>query len=98
MIAFLLAVILLFVSAFMIDVNPFFIFLYIFVFFLTLVFAPEILGAVDRIYESTAYAEEVALLGFMDFVRLNFGLIVTVIGVLTMIIIYAKVKFFPSQQ
>ena len=98
MFAFLLAVILLFVSAFLIDVNPFFMILYIFVLLLTIIFAPEILGAVDRIYEANAYAEEVALVPFMDFLRLNFGLILTVIGILTMIVIYAKIRYFPSNR
>ena len=98
MFAFLLAVILLFVSAFLIDANPFFMILYILILFLTLVFAPEILGAVDRIYEANAYAEEVALVPFMDFLRLNFGVVLTVIGILTMIIIYAKIRYFPSNR
>jgi len=97
MFAFLLAVILLFVSAFLIDVNPFFMILYIIMLFLTLVFAPSILGAVDRIYDTAEYAEEVALVPFMDFLRLNFGIVLTVIGILTMIIIYAKVRYFPSR-
>lgn len=98
MFAFLLSVILLFVSAFLIDVNPFFMILYIFMLFLTIMFAPEILGAVDRIYEAGAFAEEVTLLPFVDFLRLNFGVILTAIGILTMIIIYAKIRYFPSQQ
>lgn len=97
MLAFLLAVILLFVSAFLIDVNPFFMILYIFMLFLTLIFAPTILDTVDRIYEAPAYAEEVALVPFMDFLRLNFGVVLTVIGILTMIIIYAKIRYFPNR-
>jgi len=96
--AFLIALIMLFVSAFLIDVNPFFIILYILVFFLTIMFAPEILGSIDKIYEANAYAEEVALIGFIDFLRLNFGLILTAIGVLTMVIMYAKVRYFPANE
>ena len=96
--AFLLAVILLFVSAFLIDANPFFMILYILMLFLTVVFAPEILGAVDRIYEANAYAEEVALVPFVDFLRLNFGLIIVGIGILTMIIIYAKIRYYPKNE
>jgi hypothetical protein len=98
MFAFLEAVILLFISAFLIDANPFFMLLYILLLFLTIVFAPEILEAVDRIYEANAFAEEVALVGMTDFLRLNFGLVLTIIGVLTMIIIYAKVRYFPSEK
>ena len=96
--AFVLAVILLFVSAFLIDANPFFMILYILMLFLTVVFAPEILGAVDRIYEANAYAEEVALVPFVDFLRLNFGLIIVGIGILTMIIIYAKIRYYPKNE
>ena len=98
MFAFLLAVILLFVSAFLIDANPFFMILYILMLFLTVVFAPEILGAVDRIYEANAFAEEVALIPFLDFLRLNFGVVLTAIGILTMIIIYAKIRYYPKNE
>ena len=98
MFGFLIAVILLFISAFLIDANPFFMVLYIFLLFLTILFAPDILGAVDRIYEANAYAEEVALVPFMDFLRLNFGLVITGIGILTMIIIYAKIRYFPKNE
>ena len=98
MFAFLIAVILLFVSAFLIDANPFFMILYIFMLFLTIIFAPEILGAVDRIYEANEFAQEVALLPFIDFIRLNFGIILTAIGILTIIIIYAKIRYFPKNE
>lgn len=96
--AFLFAVILLFVSAFLIDANPFFVILYILLLFLTVIFAPEILGAVDRIYEANAFAGEVALLPFIDFIRLNFGLVLTIIGILTMVIIYAKLRYFNRNE
>jgi len=95
--AFLVAVIMLFVSAFLIDANPFFMIMYIFMLFLTVVFSPEILGAVNKIYEANAYAEEVALIPFVDFLRLNFGLVIVGIGIITMIIIYAKIRYFPKQ-
>lgn len=97
-IAFLIALILLFVSAFLIDTNVVFVILYILALFFTVVFAPNILEAVNKIYDSATFAGEVTYLPFMDFLRLNFGLIITVIGILTMIIIYAKVRFFPSQN
>lgn len=98
MFAFLLAVILLFISAFLIDANPFFMILYILMLFLTIVFAPEILGAINRIYEANEFAQEVTLLPFIDFLRLNFGIVLTGIGILTMIIIYAKIRYFPKDE
>lgn len=98
MFAFLLAVILLFISAFLIDANPFFMILYILMLFLTVVFAPEVLGAINNIYDSNEFAQEVALIPFLDFLRLNFGVVITGIGILTMIIIYAKIRYFPKNE
>lgn len=93
LIGFLIVILMLFMSAFLIDTSPFFMILYIIMFFLTVVFAPAIIGIVDGIYDSGVYVDEVAKLGFLDFIRLNFGVIITVIGVITMIIIYAKLRF-----
>jgi len=90
---FLFSIILLFISSFMIDSHPLFMVVYILILFLTVVFAPEILGAIDRIYEANAFATEIPLIPFIDFIRLNFGIILTAIGILTMIIIYAKLRY-----
>lgn len=95
--AFALQVILLLVSALFIDTNPFFIILYILILVLLLVFAPGILESVNNIYDSADFAQEVALLGFMDFLRTNFGLVITAIAILSMVVIYAKVRYFPSR-
>jgi len=92
-IGFLIVILMLFMSAYLIDVSPFFMILYIIMFFLTVLFSPAVLGIVDGIYDSGVYVEEVAMLGFLDFIRLNFGVIITVIGVISMIIIYAKLRF-----
>jgi len=92
-IAFLIVILMLFMSAFLIDASPFFMILYIIMFFLTVIFAPAIMGIVNGIYDSAVYVDEVASLGFLDFIRLNFGIIITIIGVLSMIIIYAKLRF-----
>lgn len=92
-IAFLIVILMLFMSAFLIDASPFFMILYIIMFFLTVVFAPAIVSIVDGIYDNAVYLDEVAQLGFLDFIRLNFGVIITVIGLISMIIIYAKLRF-----
>ena len=93
LIAFLIVILMLFMSAFLIDASPFFMILYIVMFFMTVLFAPAVVNIVDGIYDSGVYVEEVAMLGFLDFIRLNFGIIITVLGVITMIIIYAKLRF-----
>jgi len=92
-IGFLIIILMLFVSAFLIDASPFFMILYIIMFFLTVLFSPAVVSIVDGIYDNAVYLDEVASLGFLDFIRLNFGVIITVIGVITMIIIYAKLRF-----
>jgi hypothetical protein len=95
--AFLTQIILLFVSALFIDTNPFFIILYVIVLALTVIFAPQVLDALNNIYDSAQFVNEVAILQFIDFIRQNFGLILTVIGVLNMIVMYAKVRYFPAR-
>jgi len=96
-IAFVIAIILMFISAYLIDASPFFIILYIILFIFTILFAPTILEVVNKIYEANAYAQEVALIPFLDFIRLNFGVILTVLGLLSMVIIYAKLRFGQQQ-
>ena len=92
-IGFLIVILMLFMSAFLIDASPFFMVLYIIMFFLTVLFSPAVISIVDGIYDSGAFVDEVALLGFLDFIRLNFGVIITILGVLSMVIIYAKMRF-----
>lgn len=94
--AFVFLVLLLIISSLFIDTHPIFIIVYIIAFFLTVLFAPEMLGAINKVYEANEFATDVALLPMLDFIRLNFGVILTAIGVLTMVIMYAKVKFFSS--
>jgi len=96
-IIFTLNVILLLVSSFFIDTHPAFILVFILLGFFLLAFAPNILDAVDQVYNSAYYAGDVnAYLPFMDFVRTNFGGIVLGILILCGIIIYGKFKYFST--
>lgn len=94
--AFVFTIMILFISAFLIDSHPIFIPLYIIIFVLTVMFSPYCLEAVNRIWEANALAEDVVYLDMVNYIRLNFGLILTVVGILSMVIIYAKVRFYPS--
>jgi len=89
--AFILATLLLIISAFLIDTNPVWIILYIFISFLLILFAGDIIGALDGIYNSSAFATESASLAFIGSLRDNFGTILVGIMVLTGIIIYGKI-------
>jgi len=94
--AFLGATVLLFVSAFLIDAHPIFMVFYVVILLMVVLFAPNILEAVNHIYDSNQFAEEVTYLESMDFIRNNFGLIITLIGILSLLIIYAKMRYFSG--
>lgn len=93
-IAFLIQVILLFVSAFFIDTSPVFVVLYIFVCMLMMIFAPDMIQMVDRIYDSPQFLLETTQLPYTDFIRNNFATIVLGIMVLSGVVIYGKLKYF----
>lgn len=89
--AFVISIILMFVSAFLIDVHPFWIILYIFISFMLVLFVPDITSALDRVYSNSQFTSEVAHLPFTDSIRSNFMVFLVGIIVITGIIIYAKV-------
>lgn len=89
--AFILALLLLLISAFLIDSSPFWLILYIFISFMLILFAPDIVGTLDNIYNSATFATESASLSFIGSLRNNFGAILVGVMVLTGIIIYGKI-------
>lgn len=91
--AFIFSIIMLFVSAFLIDAHPFFIILYIFLAFMMVLFTPHLLTAVDKIYDSPQFATELTHLAFLDSLRNNFMYFLVGIIVITGIIIYGKLAF-----
>ena len=88
--ALILSVILLIVSSIFIDSSPFFIILYIFISFMLVLFAPNIIDSLDSIYDSPNFATESAKLSFMVTLKDNFGIFLVGLIVLTGIIIYGK--------
>ena len=96
-IVFALNILLLLISAFFIDTHPAFILVFIMLGFFLMAFAPNILDAVDKVYDSAYYAGDVnASLPFMDFIRHNFGGIILSIFILAGIIMYGKFKYFST--
>lgn len=93
---FLFAVLLLMVSAFFVDANPFFVVLYILLNFSLILLAPNIVQAVDNIYESSTFAQETAMLVFMDAIRTHYAEFLVGMMVLTGIIIYGKIALFGN--
>jgi len=91
---FVLAIILLFVSAFLVDAHPFFILLYVLLNLFLILFAPNIIEAVDKIYDSSTFAQETTMLVFMNTIRLHYVGFLIGIMVITGIIIYGKIALF----
>lgn len=93
---FLLNVIILFVSAFLVDVHPFFVFLYIIVVCFMIFLAPNILHVIETVYDNPEYALEVGRMPLTNFFFQNFIIIFLAIIVLSGIIMYAKIKFISG--
>lgn len=94
---FFLALILMFVTAFLIDAHPFFLILYIVMSFLTIITGVPAIEGVTAIYDEPAYTAEVAQLTFMDSLRANIGLFLVGIMVITGIIIFGKLVLFTKE-
>lgn len=95
---FVLMILLLFVSAFMIDAHPFFIILYILMAFFLILIAPNMIEAVDKIYDSSIFATETAMLVFMNSLRSHYAEYLVGLMVITGIIIYGKIALFKKRE
>jgi len=95
--AFILAVILMLISAFLIDTHPFWIILYIFISFMVVLFAPDIVGSLSNIYDSANFATEIAQLTYVNTLRTYFGEFLIGVFVITGIIMFGKIWLFPSK-
>lgn len=93
---FVIFIIVLIVSSVLIDTHPFWIFLYIFISFLFIITAPNIIESLDTIYESGNFVNEVNQLNFLVWLKDNFGSIIVGVMVLTGIIIYGKIALFRN--
>jgi|TARA_Y100000310_G_scaffold3988_1_gene4897 hypothetical protein len=93
MIGFLINVILLFITAFLADTNPFFLIIFILFGVFTMIFAPEVLEVLDKIYDSPDFALETSQVEMVDFLRNYFGLIIVGIYFIVGVILYAKFRW-----
>lgn len=94
--AFVINVILLLITAFLIDTHPIFIIFYIMFCFFTIAFVPNVTDAVNGVWG--AYAADVGSdLPLVEFLLDNFSIIILAVMVLSGIVIYAKIKYFSQQ-
>lgn len=92
--SFMFSILILFISAILIDTHPLFVILYIVISFFTVIFAPSIIDAMSNIYDSPDFATSVTYLPFMNSIRLHFSTFLIGVIVLTGIIIYGKITLF----
>lgn len=95
---FMINVIILLVSAFLVDVHPAFIVIYIFGLFFLFVFAPQVIDVVKDFYDSSTtvgseFATEVGYLPLTKFLVDYFSVVVLAVAFLSGLIMYGKFKF-----
>lgn len=96
---FLLNVILLLITAFLVDTHPAFMIMYIMFAFFTVIFVPTLSDVVETIYSVSEYQEVIGQnLPFSEFLVQNFVMIIMGILVLSGIVMYAKIKYFSSDK
>jgi len=89
---FVIMVIMMFISSFMIESHPIFLILYIGITFLFFMVAPSIIKSADELYESALFVNEVSYLPILDYIRTYYGELVIGLMVVTGIIIYGKLR------
>lgn len=93
---FFILMILLVVSSFLIDVHPFFTIFYIVIGILFFAFAPAVSPLLDQIYENPNFALEISQTPGLAFIAANFWQVILGIYIFTGLVIFVKVRYFPS--
>lgn len=95
---FLLNVILLFISAFLVDINPAFLFLYIIALIFLFSLGTAALEAMDTIWSATDFSTEAGQLPITQFLVDNFAIVMLGVVILSGVIMYAKFKINKTGQ
>jgi len=97
LLVFLFNVILLLVSAFLVDIHPAFLLIYIIAVFFLLIFGNFALQALDNIWYSVGTSVENTQTPIQQFLINNFQLIMLGVVILSGVVMYAKFKVFSGQ-
>jgi len=95
-IGFLVNVVVLFITAFFIDTHPYMVVLYIIFTMVLIIFAPDMMVAVDKIYSSPEFVADVVSIPMTEFLVNNFETILVALIVLSGVVIYGKLKYFSN--
>ncbi len=91
--AFVVVMVLMFLSSFLIDVHPVFIIIFILAGLMTFIFMPEVMKTVDKLWESPQFAVEQSQMSLTNFLREYFSVVLLGAYLLCGVIIYAKIKY-----
>lgn len=94
---FFILIIIMFISAFLIDIHPAFIVIYILSAIVVFVLVPFGFSAVDRLWESSQLVAQQAQLPLLNFLRNSIGPFLVAIYFLTGIILFTKLRGGPGQ-
>jgi len=89
---FLICIIIMVVTSFLVDTHPIFLAVYVVFLFFTFFFMSPIQNLLDKVYESSQFVTETSQIPIMNFLRLHFALIIFGIAIICGIIVYAKLK------
>lgn len=89
---------LLFLTAFLIDVNPVFVIIYIGTLAFLFIFAMPVWTLVNEYYTMSSLSDAVGYLTLTKIMVDNFPIILLVIAILSGVLMYAKIKWFGRQS
>jgi len=92
-------ILVLMVSAFLIDINPAFLVIYILGVFALVLTAPYTVASAEKLYSMSDFTGSTGVIQYIpmtEFMLNNFGVIIVGVIVLTGIIMYSKIKFFSA--
>jgi len=92
MFAFLINLILLILSAFLIDTHPAWVIAYIIFAVFLLIFAPQISELLEKIYDNSELALETSQLAMVDFLREYLWVIMLGVYIISGVIIYGRIR------
>lgn len=90
-------ILILLVSAFLIDVNPAFVVIYVIGAFALIITAPFTIAAAEKLYSHSAFTSVITYIPMTEFLMNNFAVFIVGVMVVTGIIIFAKTSLFASQ-
>lgn len=98
MLILLLNVLLLFISAFLVDVHPAFLVIYIGAIFFLFLFAPTVVNSIQEIWNKPTFVSTVNNMPMLEFILNNFMVVLLGIVILSGIFMYSKIKLFGSSE